>query len=124
MLGMVIIMIKNKIIIKSDVRTNELYMVSIIWYTISNFTYAIPSLGERFIGLSFPLIAYIWAIHFMSTKYIKYLYLFPLCNFIQLKVRLGIYMSLLEPTFFLSPLVNFIKYTADFIPASIPFHFF
>lgn len=124
MLGMVIINIKNKIIVKSDVRTNELYMVSIIWYTISNFSYAIPSLGARFITISFPLIAYIWAVHFKNTKYIKYLYLFPVCNLVQLKEQLGIYMSLLEPTFFLSPLVNFVKYTTEYIPASIPSHFF
>ena len=120
MLGMLIIMIKYKVVVINDKRTKDLYMLSIIWYSVSNFAFAVPSLGERFIHISFPFIAYVWAIHFLNTGYKKYLYLFPLCNLTILKVKMDIYMSLFEPTFLISPIINFVKYTAEYIPASIP----
>lgn len=103
--------IKNSKSILNNPSTSNLYQFLLVWMTFVNFTRPIPSFGSRFIMLSYPLISYIWLVHFSGKKYQKLLLLIPFIFSLQIYQQLLLYNFVLKPEFyFASPLYLFFKY--------------
>ncbi|MFA5619174.1 MAG: EpsG family protein [Weeksellaceae bacterium] len=64
--------------IKSTPATRNLYLFLIPYMTIINLTLSIPSFGNRYMPLAYPVIAYIWLVHFKDVKYKVFLQHLPL----------------------------------------------
>lgn len=108
-----IIFIKNKKIILHDERVKNIFMLLLPLMTFANFTMPIPSVGSRFIILTYPLIAYIWLVCFKG-KFIKgdlFLKFIPLYFFMTLYNQAALYLSTLNLDFFItSPIYLTMKY--------------
>lgn len=74
---MVVLLIFNWKKMIFDVRTKNLFVFLLIWMSFSNFSMPVPSFGVRFIVLAYPLIAYLWLIHFKGKKYQEFLFFLP-----------------------------------------------
>lgn len=107
----VFLFINNRIQITSNPKTKNLFAFLLVWMTFANFTMPIPSLGARFVQLSYPLIAYIWLVNFKDVKYQLYLYLIPFV-FLYNIYRQGVYYNtVLDPYFYISsPIFLVLKY--------------
>ncbi len=58
--------------------SKSIYIFLLIWLSFSNFTMTIPSLGNRFIFLALPLIAYLCLLNFSKIPFLKKaIYLIP-----------------------------------------------
>lgn len=99
---MVVLFIKNSSIIKSNNATKNLYLLLLPWMCFVNFAQPIPSLGSRFMMLSYPIIAYIWLVNFKGVKYNFMLYSMPFVFLFSIYNKIGLYMLVLEPCFFYS----------------------
>lgn len=98
----VYLFIRNSKIIKTNLKTKNIYLFLLVWMTFVNFTMAVPSLGNRYFQLAFPLIAYIWLVNFRKVKYQKFLYMIPFVFWFVMHKQLERYMMVLEPEFFVS----------------------
>lgn len=72
---LIIVLIKNESKILNNIKTRNLYQFLLIWVSIFNFLMIVPSLGSRFMQISYPIIAYIWLVNFKGKKY-DYIILF------------------------------------------------
>ena len=75
---LVCIFIKERRLIKSNSKIKDLYLFLLIWMSFCFAGMSIPSLGSRYIILSYPFIAYIWLVAFGTHKYKKVIYFLPL----------------------------------------------
>lgn len=108
---MVWLFIKNSKLISDNPKTGNLYSFLLVWMTFVNFTMPIPSLGARFVTLSYPLIAYIWLVNFSTIRYKKVLYIMPFVFLFSIYQQVVYYTKVLEPEFFYSsPLFLVYKY--------------
>jgi hypothetical protein len=108
---MVYFFIKNSSIIKSNPKTKNLYLFLLVWMTFVNFSSSVPSLGDRFLLFSYPLIAYIWLVSFGTLKYKRFFDLFPIVFSLTIYAIFTLYTSVLDWTFFFSsPFVLIYKY--------------
>lgn len=108
---MVWLFIKNSFQITSNSKTKYLYPFLLIWMTFVNFTMPIPSLGGRFMAMSYPIIAYIWLVNFYNVKYTKVLYAMPFIFLFSFYRTVLHYNKVLDPSFFVSsPLYLVYKY--------------
>ncbi len=73
----IFLLIKNSAMIKANPKTTNLSLFLLVYATLVNILMPIPSLGGRFFVLAYPIIAYIWLIHFKGVMYQAVLYLFP-----------------------------------------------
>jgi len=107
----IFLFIKNSKLIRSNYKTESIYLFLLVWVTFFNFFSFIPSLGGRYISFVWPLIAYIWLVIFKNIKYKKVLYIMPfifLWNFYTFSVY---YLKVLSLDFFISnPLYLIYKY--------------
>lgn len=78
---LIVLLINNINVIKDDMRTKYLFSALIIWATVFNFFSVIPSLGIRNFQFLFPMLAYIWLIHYQKIKYRKIIYFVPVVFF-------------------------------------------
>ena len=67
---------KNK-----DSRNKDLFLFTLAFLTCVNFFMPIPSLGGRYILLSYPLLAYLWLSCFKAHAFNGWIYLMPLFLF-------------------------------------------
>ncbi|WP_419545608.1 EpsG family protein [Odoribacter laneus] len=108
-----IIFIKNKRTILADERVKNIFLLLLSLMTFANFTMPIPSVGIRFIILTYPLVAYIWLVCFKG-KFFKgdlFLKFIPLYFFMTLYSQLTLYLSTLNIDFFIaSPIYLIIRY--------------
>ena len=88
--------------VKSNSKTKNLYLFLLVWMTFVNFTFSIPSLGYRYMYISYPIIAYIWLMNFKDVKYNNIIYFVPFVFFMHLYNLIGHYLTVLEPYFFYS----------------------
>lgn len=108
---MVFLFIKNSTLIKSDPRSRKLYLFLLPYMTFVNFTLAVPSLGNRYIILAYPIIAYVWLVNFKDVKYKKILYLMPVVFWFSIYFQIHEYINVLDPMFYFSnPLYLIYKY--------------
>lgn len=97
----VYILIKNKKIIKN---TTSLLVVSILLLSFANFTIDVPSLGSRYIQLTYPLLALIWLNNRKQLiKYNLFIMLLPICFAISIWEYINLYLKVLDTLFFVSP---------------------
>ncbi|WP_341200556.1 EpsG family protein [Croceibacter atlanticus] len=94
--------IKNSNLIINNKKTTRLYSFLLMWMIFVNFTMPVPSLGGRFILLSFPIISYIWLVNFYDIKYKIVLYLMPFIFLFSIYKQLILYTKVLEPVFYVS----------------------
>lgn len=100
---LVFLFIKESKLIKSYNSTKNIYMFLLVLITISNFLMPIPSVGKRFVMLTYPLIAYIGLVIFKDFKYYKVFYLMPFVFSYYFVSRLYYYyFTVLEPIFYVS----------------------
>lgn len=108
---MVILLIINSKVIVNEVKTKALFLFLIFWMSFSNFFMIIPSVGERFILLAYPLISYIWLVHFKGRKYQVFLLFLPIVFFMWIYSNINIVNKVIAPSFFVSnPIYLIYKY--------------
>jgi len=108
---MVYLFIRNSEMINNNPKTQNLFSFLLVWMTFVNFTMPVPSLGGRFMTLSYPLIAYIWLVNFKGKKYTKILYAMPFVFSASIFFQLQYYNMVLDPLFYISsPLYLIYKY--------------
>ena len=108
---LVYLFIKNSKVIKGNVKTRNLYLFLLVFMTFVNFTMAVPSLGGRYLLLTYPIIAYIWLVTFKDKKYQRVLYLMPLVFSWSFFSQLVLYRNVLEIDFLVgNPLYLIYKY--------------
>lgn len=96
--GLLLLLFSKRKIINSHSATKDLFRFLIVWTTCFNFLLPIPSLGGRFLVLSYPLIAYIWLICFKDKYYQWYILLLPIAFFWELYSYTTRYLRVLDPT--------------------------
>lgn len=107
------IFIKNSKLIRANIKSENLYLLLLVWVTIFNFLSFIPSLGGRYLTFAWPLTAYIWQVNFLEKKkYQKILYAMPLVSAWSIFIMFfREYPSVLEWDFyFSSPFYLVFKY--------------
>lgn len=106
-----LILVKNSQKITRNTKTKDLYQFLLVWITIFNFLTFIPSLGGRFIVLSYPMIAYIWLVNLQNTKYNLVIFLLPLAFFADIYITFTNYLMVLDTSFFFTnPFIIMYKY--------------
>ena len=104
-----ILLFKNKQCPKSD-QNRPLLRFLVIWMCFSNIFMPVPSVGGRFIQLSYPIIAYLWLSYFSNKRYSTFIYLLPFIWLMNIYYMIGHYMYVLDLEFFVtSPIYQFIK---------------
>ncbi|WP_449387656.1 EpsG family protein [Chryseobacterium lineare] len=99
---LVYLFIKNSKEIIDNAKTKYLFSFLLVLMVFVNFTMAIPSLGGRYMLLSYPIIAYIWLVNFKGRKYNKVVYAMPVIFSFSFYVQAVLYMKVLEPVFYFS----------------------
>lgn len=107
----VYLFINNSKSIIDNPRTKNLYIPLLVLVTYSLSFSTIPSVGGRYLTLTYPLIAYIWLETFKEDKYKIVIYLLPFVFFLQIYIQFSNYLVVFEPTnLLLSPSYLIYKY--------------
>lgn len=80
----------------------NVFLALLVWMTFCNFAMSIPSVGVRFIILSYPLIAYIWLSIFKTQKYKLILFALPFVFAYDIYRLIQLYFTVLTPSFYIS----------------------
>lgn len=108
---LIFLLVKNSKQIRSNNKTNSLYLFVLVWASVFNFFAFVPSLGIRFNTFIWPLIAYIWLVNFKEVKYKKVLYAMPIVFAWNFFTMLGYYNMVLSLDFYISsPIVLIYNY--------------
>lgn len=108
---MVFLFIRNRKKLQSNTKVWNLYLFLLMWITIFNFLMFVPSLGNRFIVLSYPLIAYIWLVAFKDEKYQKFIIFLPMIFIWEIQMQILRYTQVLDLGYYVSsPLYMIYKY--------------
>lgn len=108
---MVLLFIKHSDEIKANTKIKDLYSFLLIWMTVFNFLMFVPSLGNRYIILAYPVIAYIWLVHFKDVKYTFILFLLPIVFFWKIIEQIRYYLAVTSYDFYFSnPLLLIYNY--------------
>ena len=94
----------------TDAQDKRLFEFLLVLITISNFFMAVPSLGGRFFGLCYPLIALLWLNHMHGRQANVVVYLLPVCFFMNIYYLINNYIGVLHIDFLLSPFYIVAKY--------------
>lgn len=100
---LVFLLIQNAKVILKDPKTSLLYRFLIFFMVFVNLVMPIPSMGNRYILLAYPIIAYLWLIYFKGRKYKTILYLFPIVFFLNIYSQLLLYKMVTGIYFFIAP---------------------
>lgn len=88
---------------KFDQKYTPLLFCIIVLTTFANFTMAIPSLGNRFVQLSYPLIAFLWYKNRTIFKsYNIIVFLLPFVWYFDIKRLINHYLEVVDISFFFS----------------------
>lgn len=108
---MLVIFIKHSKEIKNNLKTKNLYLFLLIWMTIFNFMMFVPSLGERFVAVVYPVFAYVWLVSFNTKQYRWVLYFLPVVFSWLIYTQLQNYNYVLSYDFYISsPVYIIYKY--------------
>lgn len=99
---MVFLFYKHSSEIKKNPKTKDLYLFLLVWVSIFNFLMFVPSLGGRFIVLSYPIMAYIWLVSFKGVRYNLFLIFFPLAFFWEVFTQALRYKNVTSLDFYIS----------------------
>jgi hypothetical protein len=94
----------------------NIYLLLLIVGTFASFTSSVPSLGERYFRLTYPLIAYIFLKYFNRERFRWLLYMYPLVFLHHFYMSLGIqyWRTNSWDFYFLSPFYTIYKYLIAF----------
>lgn len=110
---MVYLLMAHEKRVMSNPQTQMLYPLMLVWMSICQFVMPIPSLGGRYIVLSFPLLAYVWYIIFeKQAKYRNVLVIYLCTNMMAIYELLMCYIKYSVPMsfYYTSPIYQFYKY--------------
>jgi len=103
--------IRNSKTIFKNPKSNALFPFLLVWMSFVNFTMPIPSVGNRFVMLAYPMIAYIWLVNFKGVKYEKVLYAMPFVFLFSFYNQLKLYLMVIDFSFlYSSPFYLVYKY--------------
>jgi len=103
--------IRNSKTIFNNPKTKALFPLLLVWMSFVNFTMPIPSVGNRFILLAYPVIAYIWLVNFKGVKYERVLYAMPFVFLFSFYNQLKLYKLVMDFSFlYSSPFYLLYKY--------------
>lgn len=89
----------------------SMYLFLLVWMVFVNFAMPIPSLGSRFVLLAYPVLAYLWLVHFGCVRYRYWIYVLPFVFFMDIYQWVKLYLGVLNMSFFYSsPFVLIYKY--------------
>lgn len=109
--ALIIILIINRRKILLDINDIRLYRFMLVYTTFSNFGMSIPSFGNRFIILSYSIIAFLWLTSFKGLKYNWIIYLFPIAFFMSIYHQINLYNLVTDVYFYISsPLILIPEY--------------
>lgn len=109
--ALIIILIINRRNILLDINDIRLYRFMLVYTTFSNFGMSIPSFGNRFIILSYSIIAFLWLTSFKGLKYNWIIYLFPIAFFMSIYHQINLYNLVTDVYFYISsPLILIPEY--------------
>lgn len=100
--AMVFLFIKHSEEIKKERKTKDLYLFLLVWVSVFNFLMLVPSLGDRFIQLSYPIISYIWLVSFKDYRYKSFILFLPIAFIWSILVYILYYREVLTPGFYIS----------------------
>lgn len=105
-----LIILNKKNFLKDD-KTSNVYLFFVVWITIFNFLIFIPSVGNRFIQLSYPLIAYLWLVGFKDKKYKGFIILLPVIFSFNILDQIIKYTKIINlDIFIMNPFLIIYKY--------------
>lgn len=79
----------------------DLYGFLFIALIIVNFLSPIPSLGQRFLVVLYPLLVYLWVINMGTTRFRTFIYLMPIPFLYNIWVsNLSLFIAFVKPEFF------------------------
>jgi len=88
---------------KFDKKYSQLLFFTLVLSSFANFTMAIPSLGRRFVQLSYPLIAFLWYKNRTELKsYNMVVYVLPIIWYFDIKRHINYYFDVVDMSFFFS----------------------
>ena len=91
--------------------TKRLLAFTVIVVSFANFVMPIPSLGKRFMVLSYPLIAYLWLDVFGTHRYKNYLYMIPIVFFMSIYHLIEAYVQNVDVMFYISsPIIDLVRF--------------
>ncbi len=91
--------------------TKRLLAFTVIVVSFANFVMPIPSLGKRFMILSYPLIAYLWLDVFGTHRYKNYLYMIPIVFFMSIYHLIEAYVQNVDVMFYISsPIIDLVRF--------------
>lgn len=99
---LVIILILNRNKISLEKNDTRLYRFLLVLVTFANFGMSIPSLGNRFIILSYSIIAFLWLTFFKGQKYNWAIYIFPIAFFMSIYHQFNLYNLVTDGLFYIS----------------------
>ena len=109
---MCILIFKNGVSASSD-SNRSLLRFLVIFISFANIFMPVPSVGGRFIQLTYPMIAYLWLSYFSDKKYSLVIYCLPFVWFMNIYYMAIHYMNVLDISFFVaSPVYSALKYLA------------
>ena len=112
---MMLLFIRHSNEIKSNPKIKNIYLFLLVWMSIFNFLMFVPSLGNRFIQISYPFIAYIWLVIFKDHRYQNLILFIPLVFFWDILKNILYYVQVLEFNFYYSSSLYLVyKYIVDF----------
>jgi len=96
----VFVFYRNKEKIKLQPIVYNIYLFLVVFIVFVNLTMPVQSIGNRFIELAMPIIAYIWLVAFKSRKYNFVLYMFPVVYLYKYALLAIFYMEVTEFDFY------------------------
>lgn len=104
----IILILERKRIVGSN--SKLLFIVLLLIQSFANYTMSIPSLGSRFVQLTYPLIAYIWLDNITNKYYKRIVYVLPFVFILEVWDVVKLYLLVTDYSFyFLSPVYTIIK---------------
>lgn len=92
-------------------QTKSLLELTIIIVTFSNFTMSIPSLGGRYMSLSYPLLAYLWLDVIGTKKYKAFIYIMPFVFIMTIYHMFQSYWENVDRLFYISsPILDLFRF--------------
>ena len=82
----------------------------IVWMCFSNIFMPVPSVGGRFIQLSYPIISYLWLSYFSSKRYRAFVLILPFVFLMKIYYMAKDYITVLDFDFLFSPIYQVLKY--------------
>lgn len=104
-----ILIFKNGLPPQSDTNRSLLRFL-IIWMCFSNIFMPVPSVGGRFILLSYPIVAYLWLSYFSNKKYRTFILALPFVFAMKIYYMAKDYIEVLDLDFLLSPIYQVLKF--------------